>query len=292
MKKMEPKAVVPLRAILDAQNRDGGWGYHGGSSWTEPTSYALLALLANGRVGEPIDRGMAWLAHVQREDGGWPPNGAVNQSTWVTALAIIVCAGRTPNDSVIRASEWLLRQSGRESAFTQRVRGWLLGVHEESDISHQGWAWYPGASSWVMPTAMSILALEKVQRMSTSPEIGDRIKSGRDFLLARRCGDGGWNHGAPRALGQGAASYPETTGIALLALHGVAPSVLSRSIGMAERHLLSCASAEGCGWLELGLMAQGRPVPAHTPASPRRISDLALLAIVAAASEGRNVLVG
>ena len=40
-------------------------------STASQTAWALLALLAAGERGEPTERGVAWLARTQREDGSW-----------------------------------------------------------------------------------------------------------------------------------------------------------------------------------------------------------------------------
>jgi squalene-hopene/tetraprenyl-beta-curcumene cyclase len=74
--------------LVSHQNPDGGWGedlrsyddpsWAGrGESTASQTAWALLALLAawDGRPDAPeadsIDRGVAWLARTQREDGTW-----------------------------------------------------------------------------------------------------------------------------------------------------------------------------------------------------------------------------
>ena len=45
---------------------------HGrGSSTPSQTGWALLALLAAGERGEPTERGVAYLAKSQRDDGTW-----------------------------------------------------------------------------------------------------------------------------------------------------------------------------------------------------------------------------
>ena len=78
---MMRKGADWLRAI---QNDDGGWGedcdsykldyrgYERAPSIASQTAWALLALMAAGLVDDPaVERGIAWLAANQREDGLW-----------------------------------------------------------------------------------------------------------------------------------------------------------------------------------------------------------------------------
>ncbi len=278
---MQPAKADPGRAaaaLLAAQNRDGGWGYGaGGESWTEPTAYAILGLRAHGDSSGGVEQGVAWLKKTQRPEGGWAPNPGVEVSTWVTALALLVLRDNP------RALGWLMDQSGRESGILERIRMWMLGARPDLDSSHRGWPWFPGASAWVAPTAFSILAL---RRYDSAPA-KERLAAGREYLLSRMCGDGGWNHGSTRALGYEASSYPETTGLALLALRGV--SNLERSIARAREHMRECRSAQGVCWLRLGLRAHGHSVPMQE--TPRRNQlDVALYLLAAAAEGNRNPL--
>jgi hypothetical protein len=276
-------------ALLAAQNPDGGWGYRGGSSWTEPTAYALLALGGQPEAAQAGGRASQFLAGNQRADGGFSPRPSVEESTWVTALAIL--SGAATGEAGQRAIEWLLGQSGEEASFLYRLRKWMNGQRPTAmEEGLPGWSWYPGTAAWVVPTALTMLALEKIEHRNPDQRIGRRIDEGRRFLLAHVCEDGGWNHGSIRALGFQAVSYPETTGIALLALHGADPARLTRSVAKAEEHFRNCRSLEGLSWLQLGLMAQGRPAPA-VPADirARTLLDTALAVLAGRAREGRNV---
>src|SRR5665811_793139 len=77
--------------LLGRQNADGGWSYHHGGSWTEPTCYALLALTANGASHTAeVRRGVEWLRRCQRADGGFAPRESVPESTWHTALTLLL----------------------------------------------------------------------------------------------------------------------------------------------------------------------------------------------------------
>ncbi|MEU2429327.1 squalene--hopene cyclase [Streptomyces sp. NPDC007861] len=72
-----------VRWLESVQNDDGGWGedlrsYRDpaamgqGASTASQTAWALLALLAAGeREGKAVERGVAFLAETQREDGSW-----------------------------------------------------------------------------------------------------------------------------------------------------------------------------------------------------------------------------
>ena len=42
--------TMSIELLVSKQNRDGGWPYVRGTSWTEPTVYAILALLAAGET--------------------------------------------------------------------------------------------------------------------------------------------------------------------------------------------------------------------------------------------------
>jgi hypothetical protein len=270
------------------QNTDGGWGYRGGGSWTEPTCYALAALGAAGlSASQSCQRGAHWLRSRQRSDGGWSPRDGVAESTWVTALALLLANAMLPRSQQDHAAAWILAQTGRETSFVFRLRMRLLNVRLEG-TEFEGWPWYPGAAAWVAPTTLSILAMEKHSKQTGSGPWRDRIEQGRRFLLARRCRDGGWNHGSSKALGYDSGSYPETTGMALLALHDSRAPEMSSAEALAMRQLIDCPSSEAASWLRLGLLARGKKVDAKAPV-PRGTMDLALSSLADAAAQGRNV---
>jgi hypothetical protein len=261
------------------QNIDGGWAYSRGCSWTEPTAIVLLAQTAAGiepeslRSGESFSAGIRFLRSLEAPDGGWRPQSGVVESTWVTALVGLLPMKAIGDQPHQRAIEWLKGRTGRESSWDYKLRQRLSGNKDEFP---EGWPWFPGATAWVIPTTFAILAFERELRTRTDVHIENRIALGKKYLLSRMCADGGWNYGANRALGRDGDSYPETTGIALLALRGVK---LDQPIAAARKHLANCRTAEGIAWLRMGLAAHGEVVPA--PAEPvcRTTMDTALWAL-------------
>lgn len=280
--------------LLERQNQDGGWSYGGvGPSWTEPTCYALLALASGGvSPSDAARRGVQWLTSRQRADGGWAPRDSVEESTWVTALALLLAPELAPNLDRQRASQWLLAQTGRESGLFFRLRLRLLGLGADPTQRYDGWPWYPATAAWVAPTALTLLALERLDRSASDAQLQKRLDDGRSFLLARRCRDGGWNHGSTHALGYDSDSYPETTGLALLALHAAGPSELGVALDLAERHLRGSQSLEATSWLTLGLLAHGRRPPARSVTPHQGTVAIALAILAEAALGGRNLFVG
>jgi hypothetical protein len=268
----------PLPDIGAAQNADGGWPYYPGrSSWTEPTAFALLSGLAPEGAG----RGAGWLRANRNRDGGWSPQPRVGPSTWVTALVALLPETLIGADVHHGAIVWLIEQTGQESSLVHRVRQWMLGNQDLSQGAERGWPWFPGAAAWIMPTAIALLALHKEQKIRPSDSLRGRIESGRQFLLSHACADGGWNHGSTHALGYESKAYPETTGVALLALGGVKSPIVDRGIAMAEKFIQEGQPA-GASWLRLGLAAQGKstaPAPDPPPSMPVSVLDQALLAI-------------
>src|SRR4051794_14287277 len=159
---------MSIQLVVSKQNRDGGWPYVQGSSRTEPTVYAILALLAAGEV-EPARRGIAWLHAAQLPDGGWPPQLGFDESTWVTALAALIPVEQLGNASHARAIEWLLRTAGEESSAAYRVRQWLTGAAPVPEHEFPGWPWIPGSAAWVGPTSLAIMALQKEMARRPTP---------------------------------------------------------------------------------------------------------------------------
>jgi hypothetical protein len=185
------------------------------------------------------------------------------------------------------ALEWLRRVQGSESTALFRLRRWLLGGRSEYREEHPGWPWFPEAAAWVTPTALTILALDKAKRRLLTNDFDRRIEDGRKFLLSRVCADGGWNHGSSRALGYDSASYPETTGIALLALQGVRSPLVERAIACAGNHLRVTRSSEAVSWLRLALHAHGKDLAGNIRPS-RHTVGVALQVLEQAAGRGRN----
>jgi len=278
---------MSIQTLLSRQNPDGGWPYVRGRSWTEATVYSVLALLAAGEV-EPASKGIRWIVASQRPDGGWPPQNGVDESSWVTALVALVPPERLGPAVHARAIDWLVATYGRESSTGHRLRQWLLGNSRPADQEYPGRPWVPGAAAWVGPTSIAILALDKENRRSPSPRIQERIEAGRRFLLARMCGEGGWNHGSSRAAGYESRPYPETTGMALAALRGVTSPQVDRSLKTAKVFLDQCRSADALNWLRLGLLAHRQLPDGFTPAPVqcRTLPEASLAMIVGGAEQG------
>jgi hypothetical protein len=220
-----------LDQLLRAQNDDGGWGYFPGKrSWLEPTAYAMLALdWSADRAAQ--DRAWGLVESWQLPDGSWRPGAEVaGPGSWVTALAVHLCCVRGQFDDRFRNGvRWLVGTQGREANWLGRLVALIQPGGPDNDVTHHGWPWLRGTSSWVEPTAQTIVAL----RLAAGhyPGLDDRVRDAEDLIITRKCRDGGWNYGSRRALGIDLPSYPETTALALVGLQG-----RSRELGDATSH--------------------------------------------------------
>jgi hypothetical protein len=281
---------MSVTALVQKQNRDGGWPYVRGNSWTEPTAYAVMATLAAGDI-ESAHRGLAWLRRTQRPDGGWAPQPGVEQSTWVTGLAALLPREVLGSGAHQGAIQWLMGTTGKESTVEYRVRQWLLGNSPAPEVEFPGWPWVPGAAAWVGPTSIAILALDKQAAHRTSVGIRERVSDGRKFLMRRMCSGGGWNHGSAKALGYDSRPYPETTGMALAALRGVTGPQVELAVGVARQFLGQVRSAEAVNWLRFGLRAHAQLPAGYDPPEGlayRTISEASLNLLAGDAVKGHE----
>ncbi len=275
--------------LLQAQNINGGWGYHSNSScWTEPTALAILALDASGYKGAEYRRGCGWLAAAQRKDGGWSPHITVHESTWVTSLAFLALAGNAVAFDEKAAIEWLKQTVNRTLPPVEQLIFRVLRLNSPKIAGST--PWFPGTAGWVIPTSLNILSLSPAAGTSNDSDLVNTISAARSYLLAHRCCDGGWNHGGSSYRSENARSYPETTGLVLLALGDTSSMKLAPTLQLAESFLRRAESAEGLAWLQMGLTKQGR-APAqesgHLPCRTIREVSLRLLALTADSPRNR-----
>jgi len=221
----------------------------------------------------------------------------VAQSTHVTSRAVLALrqVGDHP-EPVHRGVRWLLAESGAGAPWWVRAARTAMRIHA-SGSDGAGWPWFPGSAAWVVPTSLAICAMARHRQGPHAGPIATRVQQAAQFLLSRRCPDHGWNHGGLFAPGERPASYPETTGVALLALGAMrlaeAPSDLESSIRRGEHHARQPMSTEGASWLRLGLLAHGRSVaPAPSDCSDWTVSQIALRAIAECATRGHNPFMG
>jgi hypothetical protein len=285
---------MSIASLIATQNPDGGWPYVRGGSWTEPTVYAVMALLDAGEM-ESARRGLGWLRSVQQSDGGFAPCRGIDQSAWVTSLVALLPEERLENGMHDRAIRWLLGTTGKETSAVYRLREWLLGNSIPAEQEFSGWPWVPDTAAWVTPTSLAILALEKENRRRPSSKARLRVEEGRHYLTSRMCQGGGWNHGSTRALGYESRPYPETTGMALAALRGCRAPQVQEAVGVARRFLAECRSADALNWLRLGLHAHGQMPAGFCPPAEvayRTVPEKSVDVLVSAVEAGRDTFWG
>ena len=206
--------------LVQNQNRDGGWGYFPGKqSWLEPTAYAILALHGEPAARKALDLALSW----QNADGSFRPAGAVATPSWTTALGVTLASLAGNTGAAARGVDYLLQTHGTEADdwLAKVISKVLPQVALDHDPSLLAWPWHPNATSWIEPTAHTIVALKVAAAHNINrPSLQQRVDLGQRMILSLRCKDGGWNYGSRSALTVELPSYPETTAVALLGLAG------------------------------------------------------------------------
>ena len=112
----------PIRYVLRAQRRSGGWGWApGGAPDSNDTAAAVEALRAAGIRGTPIRRGLAFLRRLRTRDGGFeltPGRGSDAQSTAWAIQAFLAARKPVPRGAFgylhrMRRSDGSYRYSAR-----------------------------------------------------------------------------------------------------------------------------------------------------------------------------------
>ena len=200
------------------------------------------------------------LARFQMPDGSLPVRRETPQAHWPTGLAALAwtgldadCRGRAR-----RAADFLVGVTGKHFP---KPDG--LG----HDTSIVGWSWISETHSWVEPSALAMLAID---RAGVSPELhteaGRRVDSAVAMILDRQIAGGGWNYGNTQVLGATLKPLPEETAFALCGLHGHADAAaVADSVAYLRSELPLVRSPATLAWTLMALRLWGRPVDEERP---------------------------
>lgn len=235
-----------LAGRLDAELSAGGCRYIAdGEPAPEPTALACLAMAHHRPDSQAIATGLAFLARRQRADGGVPSMDG--GPAWPTALAVlawkIAGAAGAHDARVAQGLDALLAQRGEAVA-----PGRLGPTHDTTLV---GWSWVDRTHSWVEPTSYAILAMR-----ATGNAAHPRTRDGVRLLRDRAIRGGGWNYGNRDVLASTLRPFPETTGVALLALAGEPREpLIDESVAWLRGALERVRSPMSLGWGVMALRA-------------------------------------
>ena len=271
-------------------------------------SYSLVVLALRNHCGPEYIQALGELLRAQNQDGSWPAFSSDDaQGCWVTALAVLALMKvRQPSGEWERGLRWLLCAKGREATWLWRWKFRSTDSSVKFDPAKYGWSWVPDTTSWVIPTAFSLLAVQyaEEQRLANASHLKDRINLGTSMLLDRMCPGGGWNAGNSVAFGVPYSPYIDATSIALLALQAYEYEGVNLSFSWLVARLPACPSPYSLAWGILALMAYPGKGPNFSDAllratdaliarleksrGPLDTSTLAICALALEAVEGKN----
>jgi len=266
----------------------GGFASQAGGGYrADATAWAAVALAAVALGPDLLQTARARLAAAQLADGRVSLSPQHPEAFWPTSLAIFAWHQAADyGEAQARARRFLLATTGHH---------WRRQPDDpyEHDPSLQGWPWIAATHSWVEPTALAILAL----RITGDGE-HERVKEGARLLLDRQLPGGGWNYGNTRIFGRELFPFPESTGLALNALKGLAPQEqIQKSLNYLKSRLQEVRTPLALGWGLMGLASWGeKPAGAQAWISeclerqkrygPYDTASLSLLLVASRAPQG------
>ncbi len=242
--------------ILKSSLPEGGFANRpGGQYRPDATAWAVMSLQMCGVAGQRLHAPGRASRQASMGTAGSFCRPIIPATFWPTPLAVLAWHGQARIHS---------SPSPAPLAFLLKTTGNHFKRAADSPAGHdtaiRGWPWTEETHSWVEPTSLAMIAL----RVTGSG--GDkRIAEGVRLLLDRQLSRGGWNYGNTTVFGTELAALPESTGLALAALPGLADKQdVSRSIARLKDSVKALTTPFSLGWAILGLSAWGeRPRDAN-----------------------------
>ena len=274
-----------------------GWSHRGTQFGAEPTALALLALHSGAIVTQ---EGASPLIARQGADGLWSAVGdEMGANIWASALAVNTLSSLGAERATYADSiEALIRSCPREAAWLVSLKFRFLDRRVRFDPTKYGWPWVPETVSWVAPTAMALIALERAKKrgLVRGSELQRRLRLGTEMLLDRACPGGGWNAGNAVVYGVPLRPHVDTTALALLALRPLYDLPIVRNSLRWLLRNVECPSAFSLAWMilaadvykEVGINVSpavnlARDHLAALVQAPRAIEDTSTIALAALA---------
>ena len=270
---------VCLPFLRNAQNMDGGWGFHPQSqSRVEPTCWALQALAESlnreaGRSRRRVDCNS--FAPAQLADGSWPSTPEEKSGCWVTSLSCwVLLAASDSSPAAAAGLRWLCHDWPRDTTPWRRFLSKFSstkGLHP-INMSYRGWGWTPGTSSWVEPTSFALISLEQASRDLLPPEAIRRRELATAMLVRPHV------PGRRLELRQSHASTASQeshwscrrSGLCIALRHDPTRPENVMSLDWLERSIANIRSAGSLALARICLETYGRKWPADAP----RLADL------------------
>src|SRR5438093_9886466 len=233
----------------------GGWATGNGQrAGIETTCYALMAL--HDRQAPACDRAINLLLRTQNPDGSWPAfEGDDPEGCWTTVLAAIALRFiRSPSAPLKKALRWLLKYEGREGHWFWKWKFKTVDRAVQFNPDKFGWPWFPGAVIWVIPTALSLIALRQSFPCCRSDQLTNRIQLGIEMLRDRACPQGGRNAGNGLVFGAALKPHIDSTAIALLALSEDAHPAAVQGLNWLRQSCIDCSSVYSLAWSAIALL--------------------------------------
>ena len=261
---LEGQRLARCRLLAELRYRrlpcPGGWSHRGAQFGTEPTSLALLALHSPSPASAVPRQELEPLLACQRPNGLWPAIGdrAGDVSFWGSAIAAntLMILGAAP-ETFAGAIDNLVHCLPLEASWMVRLKFRLSDRQVRSDPTKYGWAWVPDTVSWVVPTSMALITLERARKQGLirGRELENRLRRGVEMLVDRVCPGGGWNAGNAVVYGVPLRPHIDATAIALAALrfHHNLPIVRDSLTWTLNR--IDCPSAYSLAWVILAAAA-------------------------------------
>ena len=258
---MPEQCSVLLRILATRQLASGGWSYFESRQGSLEAT-CLAALVQASATEDGTSSVMRLLLKWQLPNGSWPAFQGDSEGSWTTALALsTLIALNEPSDSGTRALRWLLEERGKEGHWFWRWKFKTGDRNVRFNPDKYGWPWTPGAGSWVIPTAFSVIAIKQFTVCNRSEASEKRIHLGVDMLLDRACVDGGWNSGNSVVYGVPLRPHVEATAVALLALQDEQRTeMIQKSLSWLRQNAAIVDSVSSLAWCILSLFVYQEPI--------------------------------